>query len=235
MHSGYNQFCPIAKTSEIVAVRWMPLILRELMADIRTFNDIQRGIPLISRAVLTARLRELEHHGIIERRKREGRQGTEYWLTPAGNALRPIISELGHWGLVHARDSLTLEDLDPTFLLWGFRKRAMRDALPDRRIVVRFEFSGVPANRSKFRVLWLLLERSDVDVCVKDPGYPVDVVMHGKIIDFVSVYLGHALWRDMVGKKLFVKGDRDLVRSLPGWIKLDKVVGRDFPVVRPAA
>ena len=55
----------------------MPLILRELMADIRTFNDIQRGIPLISRAVLTARLRELEHHGIIERRKREGRQGTE--------------------------------------------------------------------------------------------------------------------------------------------------------------
>ena len=49
MHSGYNQFCPIAKTSEIVAVRWMPLILRELMADIRTFNDIQRGIPLISR------------------------------------------------------------------------------------------------------------------------------------------------------------------------------------------
>src|SRR4029078_6383759 len=70
MHSGYNQFCPIAKTSEIVAVRWMPLILRELMADIRTFNNIQRGIPLISRAVLTARLRELEHHGIIERRKR---------------------------------------------------------------------------------------------------------------------------------------------------------------------
>ena len=130
---------------------------------------------------------------------------------------------------------MTLEDLDPTFLLWGFRKRAMRDALPDRRIVVRFEFSGVPANRSKFRVLRLLLERSDVDVCVKDPGYTVDVVMHGKIIDFVSVYLGHALWRDMVGKKLFIKGDRDLVRSLPGLFKLDKVVGRDFPVVRPAA
>ena len=58
---------------------------------------------------------------------------------------------------------------------------------------------------------------------------------YGKIADFVSVYLGHALWRDMVGKKLFIKGDRNLARSLPGWIKLDKVVGRDFPVVRPAA
>jgi len=235
MQDGYNQFCPIAKASEIIAVRWIPLILRELMADIRTFNDIHRGIPLISRAVLVARLRELEHHRIIERRKREGRKGPEYWLTPAGNALRPIVSGLGHWGLVHARDSLSPEDLDPTFLLWGFRKRAIRDALPDRRIVVRFEFSGVPAKWSKFRVLWLLLELSGVDVCVKDPGYPVDVVLHGKIADFVSVYLGHALWRDLVGKKLFIKGDRDLVRSLPGWIRLDKVVGRDFPVVRPAA
>ena len=235
MSGGYDQFCPIAKASEVIAVRWMPLILRELMADIRTFNDLQRGIPLISRAVLAARLRELEHHRIIERRKRSDGHGHEYWLTPAGDAMRPIVSELGHWGLVHARDSLTQDDLDPTFLLWGFRKRAIRDALPDRRIVVRFEFSGVPANRSKFRILWLLLERSDVDVCVKDPGYPVDVTLRGKIADFVAVYLGHASWRDMVGKKLFIKGEKDLVRSLPGWIKLDKVVGRDFPVVRPAA
>ena len=131
MENGYNQFCPIAKASEVLAMRWTPLILRELMADIRTFNDIHRGVPLISRAVLVARLRELEHHGIIERR------GHEYWLTPAGNAFRPVVSELGHWGLVHARDRLRPDDLDPTILLWGFRKRAIRDALPDRRVVVR--------------------------------------------------------------------------------------------------
>jgi hypothetical protein len=146
-----------------------------------------------------------------------------------------LASELGHWGLVHARDTLRPDDLDPTLLLWGFRKRAIRDALPDRRIVCRFEFSGVPANRTKFRTLWLLLERSDIDVCAKDPGYPVDVVFRGKIADFVAVYLGHALWRDMVGKALSIEGDRSLVQSLPGWIRLDKVVGRDFPVVRPAA
>ena len=235
METGYNQFCPIAKASEVLAVRWTPLILRELMADIRTFNDIHRGIPLISRAVLVARLRDLEHHGIIERRKSTDRSGHEYWLTPAGNALRPVISELGHWGLVHARESLRPDDLDPTFLLWGFRKRAIRDALPDRRIVVRFEFSGVPANRTKFRILWLVLERSGVDVCLKDPGYPVDVIMRGKIADFVAVYLGHALWRDMVGKTLFIDGEPNLTQSLPAWVRLDKVVGRDFPVVRPAA
>ena len=100
---------------------------------------------------------------------------------------------------------------------------------------MRFEFSGVPAKRAKFRILWLVLERSEVEVCVKDPGYPVDVICRGKIADFVAVYLGHARLRDMAGKTFFIEGERNLVRSLPAWLTLDKVVGRDFPVIRPAA
>jgi DNA-binding HxlR family transcriptional regulator len=235
MGNGYEQFCPIAKASEVLATRWTPLILRELMAGIHTFNDLHRGVPLISRAVLVARLRELENQGIIERRLHASGMGHEYLLTPAGDALRSVVSELGHWGLVHARDSIKPTDLDPTLLLWGFRKRAILDALPDRRVVLRFEFSGVPASRTKFRILWLKLERSGADVCVKDPGFAVDLVFRGKIADFVKVYLGHALWRDMVDKVLTVEGDRDLAKKVPSWIRLDKVVGRDFPVVRPAA
>ena len=93
---------------------------------------------------------------------------------------------------------------------------------------------GVPANRTKFRILWLVLERSGVDVCLKDPGYPVDVIMRGKIAVW-AVYLGHALWRDMVGKTLFIDGEPNLAQSLRAWLEDDKVVGRDFPVVRPAA
>lgn len=232
---SYGQFCPIAKAAEVFANRWTPLVLRELMAGLHTFNDIQRGVPLISRAVLVSRLRELEIDGLIERRARKRGAGHEYWLTPAGDAFRSVISELGHWGLVHGRDRLKRDDLDPTILLWGFRKRADRDALPDHRIVVRFEFSGVPANRSRFRLMWLLLERSGVDVCAKDPGFPVDLTMRGNIADFVKVYLGHVLWREAVGKTLFIEGQRRLIQHLPGWIRLNQVVGRDFPVVLPSA
>ena len=235
MQHGYNQFCPIAKASEILATRWTPLILRELMADIHSFNDIHRGVPLISRAVLTKRLRELEQHGIIERRPREAAMGHEYWLTRAGNALRPVLDQLGRWGLIHARHRIEPTDLDPTILLWGFRKRADLKALPDRRVVVRFEFAGVPANRTKFRVLWLVLERSGADVCAKDPGFGVDIVCRGKIADFVAVFLGHKSWREAVGRSLLIEGDRQLVRKFPGWVRLDKAVGRDFPVVRQAA
>ena len=235
MQTSYGQFCPIAKASEVLANRWTPLILRELMAGSHTFNDIHRGVPLISRAVLVSRLRELEKEGIIERRTRRGGAGHEYCLTPAGNAFRSVISELGHWGLVHARDRLKRDDLDPTILLWGFRKRADRDALPERRVVVRFEFAGVPASWTRFRLMWLLLERSSVDVCAKDPGFPVDLIMRGNIADFVAVYLGHVLWREVAGKALLIEGKRDLVQRLPGWLRLDQVIGKDFPVVRPAA
>lgn len=235
MNIGYNQFCPVAKASEIFATRWTPLIMRELMAGMHSFNEIHRGIPLISRAVLVTRLRELEKQGIVERRRRPDGTGSEYWLTPAGNAFGPVIRELRHWGLAHARDRVKPGDLDPAVLLWGFRRRADRDALPDRRVVVRFEFSGVPATRTKYRIMWLLLARSDVDVCVKDPGYDVDLVFRGNIADFVAVYLGHATWRDMAEKALLIEGEHLLAQQLPTWLQLDKMVGQDFPIVRPAA
>jgi hypothetical protein len=83
--------------------------------------------------------------------------------------------------------------------------------------------------------MWLLLERPGVDVCLKDPGFPVDVTCRGNIADFVSVYLGHAVWRDVIGKAISIEGDREIARQLPAWLRLDKVPGRDFPVVRPAA
>src|ERR1700759_3424797 len=84
MSANYGQFCPVAKASEIFATRWTPLIVRELIVGACTFNGIHRGVPLISRAVLAARLRELEANGVIERRSRAGATGHEYHLTPAG-------------------------------------------------------------------------------------------------------------------------------------------------------
>ena len=235
MRASYREFCPIAKASEIFANRWTPLVMRELTAGSRSFNDIRRGIPLISRAVLVARLRDLERDGIIERKPRTGGSGHEYCLTPAGDAFRPVIRALGLWGSMHTRDRITKSDLHPGLLMWRLRRHVDLPALPNRRLVLRFEFSGVPTTRTKFRIMWLILERRGVDICAKDPGFEVDLTFRGPVADFIALHLGHARWRDFAGKSLFIEGDSRLAKQVPTWLRLDKVVSEDHPVIRPLA
>ena len=225
MSGGYAQFCPVAKASEIFATRWTPLILRELMSGAHCFNEIHRGIPLISRAVLIARLRELENQAIVERRSRPDGNGHEYWLTRAGEDFRVAVTALARWGLTHTRDRIEPSDLDPALLIWGLRKRADLAALPARRVVLRFEFSGVPASRTKFRIMWLVLAAPNIDVCIKDPGFPVDLTLHGNIRDWISVFLGRAKWRDVAGKTLQLSGDRAIARAVTDWFRLDAIPG----------
>lgn len=217
MSIRYAQFCPVAKASEVFAARWTPLILRELISGMHAFNDIHRGVPLISRAVLVARLRELEKNGIVERRSRAQGNGREYWLTAAG----AVMNALGRWGLRHTSERIEPSDLDPALLLWGLRKRIDRDALPGRRVALRFEFSGVPASRTKFRIMWLVVEPGGVDVCVKDPGFPVDLRLRGDIRDWVAVYLGRRKWRDVAGNAVQVEGDPRTMRMLETWLRID--------------
>jgi DNA-binding HxlR family transcriptional regulator len=235
MRNGYGQFCPVAKASEIFATRWTPLVLRELMSGLHGFNDLLRALPLISRAVLVTRLRELEDNGVIERRPRADGSGHDYWLTSAGEALGEVVSALGRWGLAHGRERITRADLDPALLVSGLQRRVDVNVLPDRRIVLRFEFSGVPAGRTKFRIMWLLLDRSGADICVKNPGFPVDLTLRGDIRDFVMVYLGHAAWRDLAGKALRLDGSKAVARQIPAWLKFDKGKDREAPTLHSAA
>lgn len=235
MGSGYGQFCPIAKASEIFATRWTPLILRELMYGEHNFNDIHRGVPLISRALLVERLRQLEEHGVIEKRARPNGSGGEYWLTPAGEALRDVVKGLARWGHAYTRDRLTTADLNPGLLMWRMRKRVDINALREQRVVVRFEFSGVPKSRTKLRIMWLVLERTGVDVCVKDPGFPVDLIVRGDLALFVRIYLGHTTWQEAMRKALQVEGDRRLTQQLPVWLQLDKTLGREYLPLNPPA
>jgi len=228
---GYGQFCPVAKGAEIVATRWTPLVLRELMCGEKSFNDIQRGVPLMSRALLAERLRQLEGDGIITRTSGATDKGHTWTLTEAGDALREVIDLIGRWGLVYGRGKVATGDYDSTVLMWALRRRVDRDALPARRVVVRFDLSGVARSRTSVKLHWLVLERDDVDVCLKDPGYPVDATVAGAMALLVEVYLGHATWRQAIRRGMTVEGERDIVRELERWLRLDQVVGRDLPVV----
>ena len=233
--TGYKQFCPVAKGAEIVATRWTPLILRELMCGEQSFNDIHRGVPLMSRALLAKRLRQLEDDDIIAKRARKGGKGYDWRLTRSGDALREVVDTIGRWGLIYGRSRIRSGDHDSTVLMWALRRRVDRDALPERRVVIRFDLSGVARCRTSVRLHWLVLEPENIDVCYKDPGYPVDVTVAGDISALIAVYLGHATWRDVTSRALAVRGEREIARHLAAWLQLDKRVGRELPIIPPAA
>jgi DNA-binding HxlR family transcriptional regulator len=215
---------------EVFAERWTPLIVRELFAGSRRFSEIRRGMPLISRALLTQRLRHLEDVGVIESRP-VGR-GREYRLSQAGAEFHGIIEGLGAWGQrwVHGRASA--ENLDASLLLWNLRRRLAVDQLPDRRVVVRFDFRGVPAGRGP-TTAWLVVTRKDVDVCLKDPGHGVDLVVAADLGTFTRVWLGDVSFDQAVrSRRISLEGPRDLVRAFPGWLLLSHYAGVARP--RPA-
>ena len=216
--TNYGQFCPVARGAEVFGERWTPLVVRELLCGSHRFNDLQRGVPLMSRSLLAKRMRELEHAGIVERRTGPDRRGPEYHLTPAGEELRPIIMGLGTWGQRWARSELSRDELDPRLLMWDMQRNIETDALPDHRVVVRFRFSDVRGNLP--RVTWLILDRDDVDVCYRDPGFAVDLVVAGRLRTLIGVWLGDTSIPEAIrGGELAIDGPRTLARAFPRWLR----------------
>ena len=128
--SGYGQFCPIAKAAQVLAERWTPLVLRELICGSTRFNDLRRGVPLMSSSLLSQRLKFLEQEGVIERRQAASGRGFEYHLTDAGRELEPLIMMMGEWGARWVRSRLEPEDLDVTLLMWDMHRTVRPEHFP---------------------------------------------------------------------------------------------------------
>ena len=222
----YEQYCPVARAAEVLGDRWTLLIVRELINGARHFNDLDRGLPGISRSLLAQRLQALEHLGVLERRVGCRRRATEYTLTSAGQALREPIQALGKWGARWAFGDPRPEELDPVLLLWRVRCRINRDALPPRRVVVEFNFPG--SGRS---CLWLVLERHEVSLCLKHPGFESDLVVTADLAVFYQVWLGRLTFSEASHRgKIRIEGSRALERVFPHWLQWSPMA----PVVREA-
>lgn len=217
---GYGQFCPISRAAELLTTRWTPLVVRELYNGSTRFADLRKGLPRISSALLSQRLKELEQSGIITRRRAEHGPGYIHELTEAGRALFPVLESMGRWAQAHSRDDLTVdENLDPDLLMWNIRRRADRQGVPaDQRLIVAFEFSGVPTNRSRF---WLIFRDGEVDLCQRDPGFDVDLVVAAHIRIMTRVWLGHTpLDQAIRTGDLRLEGDRKNVESFRRWFRI---------------
>ncbi len=230
-NKGYGQFCPLARAAEILTERWVPLIVRELLCGSIRFNDLQRGVPRMSSALLSKRLKELEFAGIVQSRKAKSGRGSEYRLTAAGEELYPILENMGLWAQRWVRNDLVAdENLDPDLLMWDIRRSIAKDKLPDQtRFVVQFEFSGVPASRRRY---WIVFDRGEPDLCIKDPGFEPDLYITAPIKTLVRVWLGHVSIDGAVREEnLALDGSREDRRKFKDWFALSVFAkaGREAP------
>lgn len=223
---GYGQFCPVAKAAEVFAERWTPLVVRELVCGSHRFSDLHRGVPLMSRTLLARRLEQLEDAGVVRSVPRPKGRGRDYYLTRAGDELRPVIDGLGVWGQRWARSEVRPDDLDPGLLMWDVRRRVNTDRLPDRRVVVQFDFRAAPRAVRRPPTYWLILEKRGVDVCLKHPGFDVDLVVEADLAALTRAWMGDVRLADLMRSGLVrVDGPTALVRAFPGWLALSGFAG----------
>ena len=211
---GYGQFCPIAKASEVLGERWTHLVVRELGAGSETFNDIRKGLPLMSPSLLSARLKSLEGSGIVERKEHEG--NVRYTLTKAGDELTSIIWQLGTWGHRWVRSDLSQDDLDPSVLVWDIHRNLNTGFFKGNRNVIKIEFTDYT---SKFRYWWLVIKDGDVDVCMKDPGYEVDLTISSDLRTLTAAWMGDTtIMKAMREKDVVVSGSSHLKKNIAIWL-----------------
>lgn len=218
---GYGQFCPVAKTMEILDERWTVLVLRELLLGSRHFNQLRQGNPRMSPTLLSKRLRSLARAGQVTRRD-DGRAVT-YELTAGGRELGPIIMAMGEWG-VRWRSQLGDEDLDPHLLMWDVHRNLDLAAMPQQRTVLAFHFPDI---EPRTRDWWIVVgPDAEVDVCDVDPGYPVTVGLSATLRTMVDVWRGDVGWMQAVRRgDLVLAGSRHSCRAVQHWLKLSPFAG----------
>lgn len=208
----YGQYCPIARGAEIFAERWTPLIIRNLHLGCGSFGEILHGAPGLSRTLLAQRLKQLERLGVVTSALKPNGRGHHYELTPAGHELFKVCVSLGEWGARWLE--IAPENLDPFVALWSMCHALRRDRLPDRRVVVRFDFTGWRRHER----YWLLIELGDTEICKTYPGLDEDLYVTADAEAFVKWHAGQLAWAQAVREgRIQLDGAPALVKAFPTW------------------
>lgn len=209
----YGSFCPIALGTDVLADRWTPLVVRELILGNTRFNDIARCLPGISRSLLVQRLRHLERKGVVELWPSPSGRGNEYHLTPAGKDLETVVMGLGRWAIEWMYDEIDLGDVDVVRLTWWMHRRIDPENLPPNRVVIQFDHTA-----PEKQTIWMVLDRGDASVCVQHPGFDSDVVVTTTTTDLARVWAGVESWNHAVATgSIAISGQPTLTKAFPRW------------------
>jgi len=217
---SYQQFCPVAMAAEILCTRWTIVLLREMFAGSTRFNELRRGVPRMSPALLSRRLKELEIAGIVARSASDADPGVfEYQLTESGRELGPLVEAFGIWGQRRIETNVSLQHLDVDLLMWDMRRSLNTTPMPTRRSVIEFVYPELTAAQRRW---WLIVDpEAGVDLCKIDPGFDVDLYVSVDLRSMTAIWLG----LDTVGaavsnRRMVLTGSRQLASSMQTWLGL---------------
>ena len=217
--ASYGQFCPVSMAAEILCTRWTVLVLRELLCGTSRFNDLRRGVPRMSPALLSKRLKELERAGVIVTTPGE-KGGMEYRLSPAGEDLQPIIMGMGFWGQRWVGSQISLKNLDPSLLMWDMRRNLNPQPLPRRRCTIQFQYPELPPTRQNW---WLVVDGASVDLCGFDPGFEIDLLVTSSLRSMTAIWMGVSrVRRELEAGNLEFDGDPQIAAAMQQWLGLSK-------------
>jgi DNA-binding HxlR family transcriptional regulator len=206
--------------SELLCTRWTIVLLRELLSGSTRFNELRRGLPRISPALLSQRLKALEEAGIVRRVPIEREPGTyRYQLTEAGEELRPLVEGVGRWGQRWVSSKLALQNLDAQLLMWDMRRTMRFDPPPEGRKVTQFQYADAPP---KDRCWWMIAAPGEpVDLCSIDPGFDVDLYVAAELEAMTAIWMGVETVSGAKSKgRLTLTGDDKLASTMQQWLRL---------------
>lgn len=213
--NSYGQFCPLAQAAQLLCERWTLIVVRELIAGSTRFNEIKKGVPTMSPTLLSTRLKQLVEAKVVDQSGSKGNY--TYSLTSAGLELRPIVELLGAWGHRWVRSNLNKGDLDAGLLMWDMRRAVDPAVFPSNRIVVQFEYPDAPKGE---RDWWLVTESGEIDLCLNNPGYDVDIMIQCSLKTMTEIWICQRPFRDAVRKgDIKVLGDSKLTSKLQDWLR----------------
>lgn len=218
----YGEACPISKATSVLCERWTIQIIREMFLGSSRFSEFQKYLPKISPSLLNSRLKDLVKNGIAIRKRVPEKRGYEYHLTPAGKSLKPVLTEMGTWGITWIFDSMTDQQMDVATLLRDIAVLVDVDQLPDCDTVFQFTFTDLKHEPRRF----VTIKDGVREVCDENPGYEVDVYFRSTLRTMSAIWWGEtSITAARDSGKLQVTGPTAYTKNLARWFPVSSFAG----------
>lgn len=213
---SYGQFCPLAMAAEFLCSRWTILIFRELLLGSSSFNDISKGVTRMSRTLLSDRLKELTERGLITKQLTGKSRHPEYQLTKAGEALRSVVFGMADWSQEWLQIEPSLENIDADHLFWCLRRGAKHHPDLPNPFVVHIYLSE---QSKKHQNAWLVFKDEEVDLCIIDHDFMVDVQIEATTRNLTKLYMGWCDFSEAIkNKEVILRGPSRYTKLAQQWL-----------------